>query len=438
MAEYYCLPFSTHPLRNGLYDELHARPFHLVTTPQQLSHLAFRADASDTDTAFNLVCDLCRRYSINQPGPEAASFQADFGQFSLRWERHMEFYSMTFQRPPETQELAFSPSVLELLPGDWLASLPGQAVAAFHIQVQDSTPIDDAILNRAFEGQRLVLSRPKNGKALLCTAFKLHGDGFGRFFIQNLGIDDYRMGRLVQRVIELETYRLLALLSLPMAKRIAPDLLEMDNQLSQMLASIPNIQSSEEERVLLLRLSQLAARVEAHRSDTNYRFSATKAYHELVVSRLHNIREQEVEEHMTLGEFLTRRLSPAIRTCDSIQARLEDLSRRIERAGDLLRTRVNLTIQEQNKCLLASMDRRSRLQFRLQETVEGLSVAAISYYMVGLVSYLLSGLPLESWNLSKKVLLACSVPLVVATVWSVTQHIKHRLIKIPDPESCDL
>ncbi len=437
MAEYYCLPFSTHPLRNGLYDELHARPFHLVTTPQHLSHLAFRADAADTDAAFGLVCELCRRYSINQPAPDAVSFQSDFGRFSLRWERHMEFYSLTFQRPSNQEGELFDHSVLELLPADWLASLPGQAISAFHIKVQGNEPLSEDALNRAFEGQRLIVSRPKNGKALLFTAFKLHGDGFGRFAIQNLGIDDYRMGRLVQRVIEIETYRLLALLSLPMAKRIAPDLLDMDQRLAQMLAKIPHIQNSEEERQLLQRLSHLAARLEAHRADTNYRFSATRAYHDLVLSRLNNIREQEVEEHMTVAEFLTRRLTPAIRTCESVQNRLEDLSRRIERAGDLLRTRVNIAMQEQNKRLLASMDRRSRLQFRLQETVEGLSVAAISYYTVGLVSYLLSGLPLEQWQMDKKVVLACSVPVVVFTVWSVTQRIKHRLLKNPDAEPAD-
>ncbi|OHB33502.1 MAG: hypothetical protein A2X84_13915 [Desulfuromonadaceae bacterium GWC2_58_13] len=205
----------------------------------------------------------------------------------------------------------------------------------------------------------------------------------------------------------------------------------MDNQLSAMLTSLSTLDSTREERELLRRLSQLAAHLEAYRSETNYRFSATRAYHDLVLSRLQNIREVEVEEHMSVNEFLSRRLVPALRTCESVQNRLEDLSRRIERAGDLLRTRVNLTMQEQNKSLLASMDRRSHLQFRMQETVEGLSVAAISYYMVGLVSYLLSGLPLETWHLEKNVVLAFAVPAVVALVWWMTQHIKHRLIKDP-------
>jgi uncharacterized membrane-anchored protein len=432
MSNFYCLPFSTHALREALYDELHARPFHLVATPQQLTHLAFRAEMTEMDTAFALLSELCRRYSVNQPGPETVSFIQEFGRFSVRWERHMEFYSLTFFADYQPVPDPFSDTVLQLLPADWLSSLPGKAVAAFHLVVEPGrSPCDLNLLSRYFEGQKLILSRPKNGKAQLCTAFKLHGDGFGRFHIRNLGIDDYQMGRLVQRVIEMETYRLLAQLSLPIAKRIAPQLSEMDSQLSSMLTSLSTLNSSREERDLLHRLSQLAARLEAYRSETNYRFSATRAYHDLVISRLQNIREMEVEEHMSANEFLSRRLVPALRTCESVQNRLEDLSRRIERAGDLLRTRVNLTMQAQNKRLLASMDRRSRMQFRMQETVEGLSVAAISYYLVGLVSYLLSGLPLEAWHLDKKVVLAIAVPAVVALVWWMTERIKHRLIKDP-------
>ncbi len=432
MPDFFCLPFSTHPLRDALYDELHARPFHLVATPQKLTHLAFRAEAAEMDAAFDLLCDLCRRYSVNQPAPETVSFIQDLGRFSVRWERHMEFYAVTFLSSCQDSPTPFDATVLQLLPADWLGALPGRAVAAFHLVVEEgSTPCDLDVLSRHFEGQKLIISRPKNGKAQLCTAFKLHGDGFGRFHIRNLGIDDYQMGRLVQRVIELETYRLLAQLSLPIAKRIAPDLSEMDRQLSDMLGSLSTLDSSRAERELLYRLSRLAARLETYRTETNYRFSATRAYHDLVLSRLQNIREVEVEEHMSVNEFLSRRLVPALRTCESVQNRLEDLSRRIERAGDLLRTRVNLTMQEQNKSLLASMDRRSRLQFRMQETVEGLSVAAISYYMVGLVSYLLSGLPLEHWHLEKKVVLAFAVPAVVALVWWMTQRIKHRLIKDP-------
>jgi uncharacterized membrane-anchored protein len=431
MTDYFCLPFSTHPLRDALYDELHARPFKVVTTPQQISHLAFKAQPRELDEAFGLVCELCRRHSVNQPAPDTVSYQQDFGEFTVRWERHMEFYALTFLRPRGTSE-PFKTRVLDLVPGDWMAALPGQAIATFHMVIDGGAlSTDPEILAEYFEGQRLIISEPKEGKALLATAFKLHSDGFGRFLIQNRGVDDYQMGRLVQRVIELETYRLLAQLSIPIAKRLSPQLNEMDRQLAEMLEYLPNHADAGDERDLLQRLSQLSARLESYRTETNYRFSATRAYHELVLSRLKNIREVEVEGHMTVAEFMNRRLTPGLRTCEAVQNWMEDLSRRIERAGDMLRTRVNLTMQEQNKILLAAMNRRGRLQFRLQETVEGLSVVAISYYTVGLLGYLFSGFPLEAWHLDKRVLLGFSVPVVLVSVWWLIRRIKYRLIKEP-------
>jgi uncharacterized membrane-anchored protein len=429
------IPFVPHPLREALYDELHARPFHPVTTPHQITHLAFKAPPAALDDALHLVGDLCRRYSVNQPGAGTVSFLQDFGEFTVRWERHMEFYTLTVLRPAPPVGEPFRHTVLALLPKDWLAALPGEGIAALHLVVGGAELDTGAeALLRGFEGQRLIVSQPNAGEARLWTAFKLHSDGFGRFLLQNRGMSDYQMGRLVQRVYEMETYRLLAQLSIPTAKHLAPELHEMDRQLAEMLARLPGADSSEDERELLEHLSRLSTRLETWRAETNYRFSATRAYHELVLSRLKNIREYEVEGHMTMAEFMNRRLNPGLRTCESVQNRMEDLSRRIERAGDMLRTRVNLTLQEQNKGLLAAMNRRSHLQFRLQETVEGLSVAAISYYLVGLLSYVISGLPLEALHLDKKTALAVTVPAVVVTVWWVVRRIRHRLIKKPAQE----
>ncbi len=435
MSNYFCLPFSTHPLRDALYDELHARPFQVVATPQQITHLAFRAQPREVDEAFHLLCDLCRRYSVNQPSADNVSYQQDFGEFAVRWEKHMEFYSLTFSRGRKLSGEPFANPVIRLLPGDWMASLPGQAVSAFHVLVDGGDiAFDHEVLTRCFEGHRLVMSQPKEGKALICTAFRLHSDGFGRFMIQNRGISDYQMGRLVQRVVELETYRLLAQLSLPLAKRISPELHELDKELAEMLANVPDHESGDANRDMLRRLSQLSARLETWRAETNHRFSATRAYHELVLTRLHNIKEEPVEGYMTFAEFMTRRLNPGLRTCEAAQNWMEDLSRRIERAGDMMRTRVNLILQDQNKALLGAMNRRGRLQFRLQETVEGLSVAAISYYTVGLLGYLLAGLPLKQIGVDKAAMQAALVPFVVLLIWWIIRRVKHRLIKEPEDD----
>jgi uncharacterized membrane-anchored protein len=194
---------------------------------------------------------------------------------------------------------------------------------------------------------------------------------------------------------------------------------------------LSKISSVEEERELLLKLSQQESRLETWRAETNRRFSGAKAYHEMIQDRLSRIAENKVSCNSTLGEFMCRRLDPALRTCTSVHTWMDDLSKRIERASDLLRTRINLTLQEQNRTLLATMNHRSHLQFRLQETVEGISVVAISYYLVGLIKYLLDGLPQELLVVSKSVLLASSIPIVVGCVLLLTRQIKHRLFKEP-------
>jgi uncharacterized membrane-anchored protein len=431
------LPYKVHPLRETIYNELHIRPFHVVSSPQQITHLVSRAQKQEQEQAFDHLCELCTRYNVHQPAPGSVTFKQDFGEFTIHWERHVEFYSITILRPGKTGDEPFDHPAIELLPTDWLAELTGEVVAAFHVVIDDgeySDKPDD--LCRYFEGQRLVISKAKGGKALIYTAFRIHGDGYGRFIIQDKGMPEAQMGRLSRRVLEMESYRLLAQLSLPLAKQIAPQLVEMDRKLAEMLAMVPQLSNSTEERELLQKLARQEARLETWRAETNRRFSGSKAYHEMVKQRLERLAEAQVEGHPTLSEFMDRRLSPALRTCESVHNWMEDLSRRIERASDLLRTRVNLTLQEQNQSLLESMDRRSMLQFRLQETVEGLSVVAVSYYLVGLVSYLLNGLPLKQWHLSKPALLAASIPVVLFSVWWLIRRIKHRLIKKPLGDMC--
>lgn len=424
-----------HPLRETLYNELHVRPFYPLKSPQQITHLAAHCEDPETLTrSYELLCGLCRRYNVNPPAADALHYRQDFGDFTVGWERHVEFYTLTVMQAINTGDSPFHHNAIGLLPDDWLAQLPGQIIAAFHIVIDaGQLSYTPESLARYFEGQSYVLGSAYAGRASIYTAFKLHGDGFGRLLIHNQGINELQAGRLTRRLIDLETYRLLALLALPVAKRIAPELQQMDRQLATILADVTDDKTTQSERDLLGQLVKIEARLETYRADTTHRFSATRAYHQLVKDRLERINEQKVDEHLSISEFINRRFNPALRTCDSVQKWLEDLSKRIERASDLMRTRVNLNLQEQNRSQLTAMNRRSQLQFRLQETVEGLSIAAISYYAVGLLSYLFSGLPLASWGIDQDLLLAGSIPLVLITIWTVTRRIKRRLIKDQQP-----
>ena len=425
------IEYQLHPLRDNLYNELHIRPFHSLKSPQQVTHLAAICTGSEElEKSYHLLCDLCQRYDVSPPHAGAVTFYQNFGTFVIHWERHVEFYSFTVMQPASLEGEPFQHTAVDLLPADWMRQLPGQMIAAFHITINNQQlDYDDNSLTRSFEGHPVMLSSAYAGKVQIYTAFKLHGDGYGRFIICNKGMSHLQTGRLTRRLMDLETYRLLSLLSLPIAKRIAPQLLDMDKQLAEILTVVAKRDTASSERQLLEKLAKIEAQLETYRAETTQRFSATRAYHQLVKDRLERINEEKFDEHLSIGEFLNRRLNPALRTCESIQKGMEDLSKRIERASDLMRTRVNLNLQEQNRSQLIAMNRRSQLQFRLQETVEGLSIAAISYYAVGLLSYLFKGLPLKQWGLDKNILLACSIPIVLTTIWFVTRRIKRRLIQ---------
>ncbi len=428
--------FQLHPLRDTLYNELHRRPFYSLESPQQVTHLAACCcSPEELETSYELLCELCKRYEVTPPQAEITTFHQNFGDFIINWERHVEFYSFTIMQPAPVKGEPFQYTAIDLLPADWMKQLPGEIIAAFHIIIDNQQlDYDDNSLVRDFEGHSVMWSSTYAGKAQIYTAFKLHGDGYGRFIICDKGMSDLQTGRLSRRLMDLETYRLLSLLSLPIAKQIAPQLLDMDNQLAEILTVVAKQDTADSERQLLEKLTKIEAQLETYRAETTRRFSATGAYHQLVKDRLERINEEKIVGHLSIGEFVNRRLNPALRTCESVQRWMEDLSKRIERASDLMRTRVNLNLQEQNRSQLTAMNQRSKLQFRLQETVEGLSIAAISYYAIGLLSYLFKGLPLEQWGLDKNILLACSIPVVLTTIWFVTRRIKRRLIQDQDSD----
>ena len=414
------LPVYAH--RNSLYEELHNRPSPKIVTPCYVTHLALIRQAGDVQTEFDLVVSLCQRFSVNPPAADASCFYQSFGGFEFRWERHTEFSTYTFIRAiDEQKEDEFA---LAFIPKDWLNQLPGEIVVALNIRAQNDD-MDEAQQSHFFEGQRPVGSHVANGKAKALTTFRLHSDGFGRCLVMNYGLNDYQAGRLIQRLLELETYRLMALMGLPVARELSGEVAQMESQLADLNQQIAEIQSEDDERALLKRISLIAAKVEQFRSDTNYRFSATNAYHALVGKRLQQVYEQHISGMQTMREFLERRLTPGIRTCNSVSDRLEDLSRRIHRTTSLLRTRVEVSIESQNQRLLASMDRRSSLQLRLQQTVEGLSVVAISYYLLSLLGYGFEGMARFGLPLDSKVATGIAMPVVLGAVYlGVRHHIK--------------
>ena len=422
-----------HPLRAELYNELHSRPFHVLPCPAQVTHIALITTPEQRADQFRHWQDLHIMLGQPEPREDVSCYEATFGSLRIRREMHMEFASYTFiNLGIGNNHHPFQDTGISLLPKGWLEKLTGTVVAAFHIDLQQASngpETDLAQIRHWFEGERLVGSSPWEGKARVWGTFRLHSDGFGRFMVLNRDMSDSQLGRLTQRLMEIETYRLMSLLALPLAREMTPSLNDMDQQLAVITQSLADNQDIDE-REVLADLTNIAARIEAFRAHATFRFSATRAYHQLVLTRLEELREDELSGHLTITEFMTRRLTPAVETCESVKERLEDLSRRVDRASDMVRTRVELAIQSQNQQLLSSMDRRSKIQLMMQHTVEGFSVVVISYYLLALLKLALESADDAGFDVNTSLVLGIAIPVVLGLVFIGVRMIHHRFIRL--------
>lgn len=415
---------KVHPWRSRLYEELHNRPSPIIEGSCQVTHLTVQ-NGDDRSAVYQHVVDLCTRFSQPAPAENASCFYLNFGGFELRWERHLEFTNFTFISPNAP---AFSAGALAFIPKDWLNAIPGDVIVAVHIAVVEQIPSEQD-LQQWFEGQRWAGSAVAENRAKVWTAFKLHHDGFGRSVIHCDSLNPYQIGRLVQRMAELETYRMMALIGLPVARELNPEVSRIEAELAVLNQRISRIRNEADERLLLHDLSMLAAAIEQHRSDTNYRFSATNAYYDLVQDRLQQLKEIPLTGVQTLQEFLDRRLSPGIKTCRSTRDRLEDLSRRIHRTTSLLRTRVELSIEAQNQRSLTAMNNRSDLQLRLQQTVEGLSVVVIAYYVLSLMKLGFEAVKEIGLPINIHLAVGAALPVVLVGVYWLSHKVRKKVKK---------
>jgi uncharacterized membrane-anchored protein len=417
-----------HPWRTVLTDELHARPYAVVAAPARLFHLALVTGEATADVERRRLGALCDELRAAPPAHNASHFAARFPDFELAWERHTEFSTYTFVLPA-AGDGPFASALRAALPSAWIDGLAGQTIAAVHVEMLDQAadPPDGAALERIFGGANIVGGLAAGGRAQLWTDFNLDADGTVRLLLRDAGMSPRQTGRMAQRLLEIHTYCLMALLALPLAREVGPEMSRMERELSDIAQTLKAVADPDDEQAQLKRLSALAAEIESLAARTPYRFGAARAYHTLVTRRIEELREQRIEGQQTIGEFMERRLAPAMRTCETMERRLDSLSERVARASEMLRTRVDVTLAAQNRDLLASMDRRARLQLRLQRTVEGLSVAAITYYAVGLVSYLMQGIGAAGLHVPKEIVVALAVPVLAAIAWLGLRRLHKKL-----------
>ncbi|WP_417256101.1 DUF3422 family protein [Celeribacter halophilus] len=423
-------PLTDHPRRYELANELHARPFPEVGSNARAAYLAIRAagDAArrdrDLDRAHLLA--LLDRFGAAHPAPKATHYTGALGKYRLKWESHTEFVTYTIFADG-LSEHAFDRTTFDLFPEDWLKEAPGQRITSALIRVE--TVEDDAritaLMNDWFERESLAVARVLDGAMVVAGDFRIDAAGHMRFAIfPDADCGQRRIGRILQRLCEIETYKAMSMLGLVQARKVVGELAHIEKELSDLMVRLTT-KSEVSTEDTLEDLLGLSTRIESIVTRTNFRFGATGAYEAIVNQRIEVLRESRFQGRQLFSEFMMRRFDPAMRTVQAAKSQLESLAERTARAANLLRTKVDVGRQAQNQKLLESMDKRADLQLRLQETVEGLSVVAISYYAVSLAGYLVYP-ALEPLGLSKGLAQSMLTPLVVLAVWLGLRRIKKQ------------
>lgn len=413
---------ADHPHRAALVEELHARPFPAIPAPATAWFVALRPERRmdrDRQAERAQLDRLIKGACLTLPEPEATHWSGRLGPLHMKWESHNEFVTFLVWGSEESDVLALSRDILR--------DAPGLRIASARFRIQDYKSVDQAkqVLQTDHSRDSLAVARVLDDQGVIAGDFSPDPSGDMRFsvMVQDV-VGPKRIGRTVQRLCEIETYRAMAMLGWIRAREMGPELGQIGTRLSAAVGGLG--ETTRDSDATLHELLDISSSLERLTARASFRWAATGAYQDLVTSRIDALREERFEGRQTFAEFMLRRFEPAMRTVEATERRLNRLTERARRAGELLRTRVEVELSRQNRELLVSMDKRSDEALRLQHTVEGLSVVAISYYATGLALYFLGPFAYEL-GIDKGWLAALVTPLVVLGVWVSLRSIRKRL-----------
>ena len=399
-----------HPLRQSLHNELHARPSLYFDEPAHVFHLAFLGSEQVCNAFLQDCClaglDLTAVQGITQLDGHA-----------LKWERHAEFFTLTLVVTSSSDELSWT-ALPDVLAQKIQAHLPA-LINSVQIVVRGEAQLE---LSR-YGFKDPCGSCVGGGDAVVWSDFRISEDGSNHLLFINRRLNAYRQGRMIRRQLDIETYRMMASLSLTMAKEVSAQLDIFDKTLVTLSERNADPDGSNA-KALLADISNLSAQVVSSTAKTRHRFSATQAYAQLVFERLGELRESHVGDCQRLGVFIERRFKPTVRYCTATEQRLEHLAESVANLGDLLQARVQVEMEEQNSEILKSLNARADAQIKIQRAVEGLSIIAISYYLLSLLKLGYSGLHLLGVELTPREAMFAMAPLAIGILAWIILHIK--------------
>lgn len=412
------MQFTDHPFRAQALGEIHARPVQPLGPQGRLRRVAtyFGREPGRHDQMREEFASWCHRNQIKPIFMTDRQARYEVGKIAATWQLHSEHVSITWMAPSALDE-------------PWPKNIGLEAITAAKLLV--TTRVDliaaETIHENALKGFRrasLSYAKVEEGLAEIATDFLPDQDGFTRLEFAGAGITDVRRGVIARYLLEIETFRSLALLALPVAQDIAPKVDNVERGLENILKRLNSETDSHIVEELLNELNKLALETTHFHGETNALFAASYSYDQLVRHRLGLLEEKRVTGHTNMARYLSNRMDPAMATCAALQNRLNALTDRLTRATELLNTKVSIEIHKQNQDALKAISSTSVSQYKLQSTVEGLSTIAITYYALGVIGYVLAGMQLGALP-SKSLLLAIAAPFVLALTWLAMRHIRH-------------
>jgi uncharacterized membrane-anchored protein len=438
-----------HPLRTVLHEEVHARPPVALWPRDRILNQAFLLKGSDRQQQIDWINAISEqtKQSIDpnhgqtfriielRPAPQ---------RVIIKWELHGEFSSIS--AIIQQEQLITEPSIksrvgLENEVNQLLAKLTikpmheagGLRISAIDIAFEDRGLFKEADeVSHLFSGNTLIGSSIlTNQKAQLWTDLQVNEDGYISFLVPHAGMGSRQAGRVARRITEVEIYRMASMLAFPVAKSLSGPLRNAEAELSELSKEISMAQNQEsvathQDGEFLERISTLASKIEEWISEHGLRFTAAEAYSQLTAKNLEELSEASLPGVQTLSEFMERRFAPAMSTCSWTQRRLRELSDRISRTTQILRTRIEFVNESQTQELLASMDRRAKIQLRLQETVEGLSVLVLTYYAVSLIIYMAKGVKELGLMVPAELIGGASAPIIAYGIYALNKLRKKK------------
>jgi uncharacterized membrane-anchored protein len=414
------LNLNEHTARDMIQGEIHARPIPLLEANMRVRRLVLVLDEGAADMAKILknFQNFCAGQGIGRVNIEARLHSFSGGENEVTWEFHSEFVTVTWYGGPKDINIWPTDIGLHLLDRAGLLS-------ATRIDMIGGSEVPDRLLP-GFIANSLCLVSVQQGAGQVATDFVLDANKFLRFEFACGSLSPLRCTIMVRRLLEIETYRNVALLGLPLARQLSPLLQKAEAELTAVVDTLAAANTVELVQSALNSLHGLSVRAGQLSERLGYRFAASAAYGEIFWDRLNSLKEEPNARGVTISNYLRNRVKPTLSTFAAMEKRLNVLSQKIDRAIELLDVPISLDMQIQNKSVLESIAHTAKGQFLLQRTVEGLSTIAISYYLVGLIGDFLGG-PFEKLNLAgldKTLILSAATPFVLLFVWLTMRKIR--------------